>query len=345
LFTVNYPKVDNTEKELLFNQLRSLEVTEEVVESLLKHHKSRAVANTLAMAALDYADGKVPLEKVLELTTELEVPAEVSNTKFVTDDLEALLEEMKQERGLRWRLKVLNNSLGSLRRGDFGFVFARVETGKTAFVVSEMTHMARQTDKNVLYICNEEAGQRLMLRMYMAAFGKTMTDILAQPARYRDAWNNEYGGRIKLFDTASVNRREVDAIVKDLQPGLVIIDQLDKIRGFSADRYDLQLKAAYQWGRELAKEYCPVIGVSQASGSGEGKKWLNMDDIDSSKTGKPGEADFIIGIGKDDEMENLRYLSILKNKLSGDEDSDPALRHGHFECIILPEVSRYGDVR
>jgi hypothetical protein len=105
------------------------------------------------------------------------------------------------------------------------------------------------------------------------------------------------------------------------------------------------LKWAYQWGRELAKEYCPVIGVSQASGSGEGKKWLTMEDIDSSKTGKPGEADFIIGIGKDDEMETLRYISVLKNKLPGDEDSVQELRHGHFDAIIYPEISRYGDTR
>jgi replicative DNA helicase len=106
------------------------------------------------------------------------------------------------------------------------------------------------------------------------------------------------------------------------------------------------LTAAYQWAREQAKTYCPVIGVCQAGATAENKKYLSMDDIAESKTGKAGEADWILGIGKvhDDHNPNKRYLSILKNKLTGDEDTIEELRHGKVEVEICPTIARYGDL-
>ena len=105
------------------------------------------------------------------------------------------------------------------------------------------------------------------------------------------------------------------------------------------------LKELYQWAREIAKKYGPVIGVSQASASGEGKMYLDMGDIDGSKTGKPGEADWILGIGATHQegFEYVRHLHLSKNKLSGDEDTDPNLRHGKQDVLIDPQIARYRD--
>jgi hypothetical protein len=104
--------------------------------------------------------------------------------------------------------------------------------------------------------------------------------------------------------------------------------------------------AIYQWARELAKKYAPSIGVCQADGSGEGQKWLTMANVSNAKTSKQAEADFILGVGKthDEAAEYIRYINISKNKLMGDADSEPALRHGRFEVIIEPEIARYKDV-
>ena len=69
-----------------------------------------------------------------------------------------------------------------------------------------------------------------------------------------------------------------------------------------------------------------------------------MDDVDSSKTAKQGEADWILGIGKEtDNTSNMRYLNISKNKLLGDKDSLPDLRHGNSAVIIKPEYARFMD--
>jgi hypothetical protein len=53
----------------------------------------------------------------------------------------------------------------------------------------------------------------------------------------------------------------------------------------------------------------------------------------------------MIGLGKTntDGEEYMRFLSICKNKLSGDVDTLPDLRHGKMPIIIKPEEARYAD--
>jgi hypothetical protein len=86
--------------------------------------------------------------------------------------------------------------------------------------------------------------------------------------------------------------------------------------------------------------------VCQADGTGEGVKWLNMGHVANAKTAKQAEADWILGIGKsnDDGLSYVRNFNISKNKLSGDEDTLPEMRHGRFECVIKPDIARYIDV-
>ncbi len=104
--------------------------------------------------------------------------------------------------------------------------------------------------------------------------------------------------------------------------------------------------AIYQWARELAKKYAPVIGVCQADGSGEFVKWLTMAHVADAKTAKQAEADWILGIGRSqlEGVENIRHAYISKNKLTGDEDTEAELRHAKFDIWINPEIARYSDV-
>ena len=53
-------------------------------------------------------------------------------------------------------------------------------------------------------------------------------------------------------------------------------------------------------------------------------------------------ADWILGIGRDPAAhEHVRGLAILKNKLTGDDDSIEALRHSKKQVLIVPEIARY----
>lgn len=206
--------------------------------------------------------------------------------------------------------------------------------------------MISQTDKNILHINNEEEGSAVMLRMYQAYFGIPLEQLYSNIRKYRDLFKQQTGGRFKLYDSARIDKATVERLAEELQPALIVIDQIDKIQGFKADREDLLLGSIYQWARELAKRYCPVVGVTQADGSGENVRWLTMSNVANAKTAKQAEADFIIGIGciHDTGWELVRFLNISKNKLLGDKETDPKLRHGKLEVLIEPQIARYKDI-
>jgi hypothetical protein len=72
-----------------------------------------------------------------------------------------------------------------------------------------------------------------------------------------------------------------------------------------------------------------------------------MANVADAKTSKQAEADWILGIGKvhDTGYERLRFLHLSKNKLMGDMDTDPKMRHGRWEVLIDPEIGRYRDIK
>jgi len=185
-----------------------------------------------------------------------------------------------------------------------------------------------------------------MLRIIQASLGITIQELSRDPAGYERLYREKTGDRIQIPNMDIIHKRDVEAICKEHSPSLIIFDQLSKIKGFTNDRDDLRLGSTFEWARDLAKEYAPVIGVNQADGSAEGKKYLNMDNVAGAKTSIQAEADWILGIGKTNDagMEMIRHLNICKNKLLGDEDSRPEMRHGRFDVLIQPTVARYRDI-
>jgi replicative DNA helicase len=351
-FFFQHPDADKEIYLELFRTLSETPLDPEVGVGLLKAIKRRRQALELSEASMKYASGYGDLGSVIELSKQLEEEKTDDlddDIVVVSDDLEFLLNETVSTPGLRWRLNCLNKSLGSLRKGDFGFLFARPETGKTTFLASEVSHMLTQLkddDGPVVWFNLEEQGNKVMLRVYQAYFGITLQQLLANPKKYKEEFQRQVKGRFKLVDNASLDKKTVEKTLERLKPSLVVQDQTPKIKGFAADREDLRLGAIFLWSRELSKEYCPIIGVIQAGGSAENQKWLTMDHVDNVKTAAQAEADWILGVGKThaDGAEFVRYLNISKNKLAGDATSIPELRHGRFETWLEPEVARYKDV-
>jgi hypothetical protein len=333
----------------LLNQIESSNIGEDVLKDLIKQVIERHHAHQLALIAIDVSEGRQPLSKVLDYYSKLEDKENIEEVAFVTDNLQEIYEETVHKPGLRWRLKSLNKMLGPLRRGNFGFLFARPETGKTTLLASEVTFMASQLkeeDGPIIWLNNEEEGKKVKSRTYQAALGCDRAKLFSNIPRSMEYYSKITKNKIFILDNASINKREVEAICKNLKPSLVLFDQIDKIKGFDNDREDLRLGSIYIWARELAKTYCPVIGVCQADVSGEGKKWLTMDNVANAKTSKQAEADWILGIGAvhDIGLEFIRYLHLSKNKLDGDIDSDPMMRHGRSEVMIKPDIARYCEI-
>lgn len=346
-----YPALPTDERELASETLqKASEATysESEVEGYIKSQYERCKAADVALKALQVSEGKAPIEELAEVLGEdvLAKNTEEASALYYQADLEDLFASTKGANGLRWPLMSLNKSLGSLRPGDFGFFFARPETGKTTFLAHVVTHMVSQAKRPALWINNEEGGNKVLLRCYQSFLGLTSNKLFSDRKRSQDHFKDGIGDNLRLVNDPTLDWRKAEKIIAQTKPVLVVIDQLDKLLGFDAERNDLVLKFKYQWAREVAKKYnCAVIGVCQAGGTAENKKKLVMTDVDSSHTAKQGEADWILGIGKveGDGMENVRYFNIIKNKLVGDEDSNPDLRHGFFDVIIDPEVGRYKD--
>jgi len=347
-FANGIPDKEREFTKSVFNTLQSINGTESV-KSLLERFKSVRTCQEISLAAYEASEGRREPAEVLLLAEKLRHPVEADEIEYVTDDLHTILRDTVQSKGLRWRLASLNRSLGSLRKGNFGFVFARPETGKTTFLASEVTHMSGQLSKDsgpILWFNNEEMGEVVKSRLYQAALGATLDHLKRAPDRAIEKYREVTHGKINVFDSASIHKGQVEAICAQENPSLILFDQIDKVKGFKADREDLAMGAIYQWARELAKTYCPVVGVCQADGTAEGEKWLHMGHVANAKTAKQAEADFILGIGKSHEqgLEFIRYINISKNKLSGDDDSDRINRHPKITVLIKPEIGRYEDI-
>ena len=338
--------LENSERDELSNTLTRIldhDVNIQNVTEYLNSHRKRCLSGEIAKLALDVEDGSDEPHELIEKLQEFDnEKIEDDTIESVNMDLNDLYQSQVATPGLRWRLNWLNKSLGSLRQGDFGFIFARPETGKTTFLASEMTHMITQTEGDILSFNNEEQGKKVAVRCYQALLGKTNKELFDDLESNANQYKERIQDRLKIYDFEDSSRaNRIEQIIKTTNPALIIFDQVDKIKGFKADRYDLELKATYQWAREIAKMYAPVIAVSQAGGTAEGKLWLTMDDVDSSKTAKQGEADWILGIGKEqDNTSNMRFLNISKNKLLGDSDTLPDLRHGNAQVMIKPDIAR-----
>lgn len=249
--------------------------------------------------------------------------------------------------GLRWRLKELNVALGPIRKGDFIIIAARPETGKTTFTASEASYMMEQLqpDEHVIWINNEEASNKVMMRVIQAYSQVTSSELLGNPKKYEEDFLDGGGQRFLILDDDSGIKsvHKIATLFKEFKPGLIIFDQLDKVHGFKQDREDLRIGQLYEWARDVAKEYCPVIAISQVDGTGEGEKWIQMNQLRGSKTDKIGEADAIVTIGKSNEpgMDLQRFIHVPKNKLFGGAETLEAHRHGCFEVDIEPARARY----
>lgn len=337
--------------ELAFNNLGLSPSDPTIVDALLKRLVEVDYATRIYNEVLGIATGRAgkPLSDLRTLLDEYDkevgVVAASAASLFVQPSL-SYLSSVAVSGGLSWRLPELNVSLGPIRKGDFIIIAARPETGKTTMVASEASYMLSQLkdDEHVIWINNEESSNKVMMRVIQAFNGCTTADLISDPTTYESRFLASGGHRfLVLDDDAPIkSAHAMEQLFEKHKPGLIVFDQLDKVNGFSKeDRDDLRIGKLYEWARRVAKKYCPVIAISQVDGSGEGEKWIQMNQLRGSKTDKVGEADAIVTIGRADTASLARYIHVPKNKLIGGTASLEAHRHGSFEVAIDPIHARY----
>jgi replicative DNA helicase len=273
---------------------------------------------------------------------------------FVDADLSAIASRISSS-GYEWRLPALNRSLGPLRTGNFIIVAARVEVGKTTFLASEASYIAPQlpADRPVVWINNEEESSVVFFRIVQAALGMDSPSLIKDSEAAMLAYTTLMGGdKNKIRVTRDTNNiKDLETLFKEVNPGLIIFDQLDKVQGFRTDEPEhIMLGKLYKWARELARSYGPVIAASQLSASAVDLRdppFIGLDALRGSRTDKPGEADAVVTIGKykepkGPEEEMLRTINIPKNKLpGGGPHQEESERHGQYLVTINPTHARF----
>lgn len=252
--------------------------------------------------------------------------------RWIDTPIEELLQEEFDDSGVAWRLACLNASMRRLRPGDFGIIAGRPDKGKTSFIASEITFMAPQLpkDRNILWLNNEGPGKRIIPRLYQAALGFSMSQMKEHSGSLREMYE-QYMGRmdkIRVVDIHGMSNGQVELIIEDNEPGIVVYDMIDNIKGFGdAARTDLALEQMYQWARERSVKYDAVgLATSQISNDGDGLQFPTLGMLKDSKTGKQGACDFqlMIGAVNDPAFTNSRFIGLPKNKLRRpDGPSDP----------------------
>jgi hypothetical protein len=241
--------------------------------------------------------------------------------------------------GLKFRLKWLRETYGFLRPGTLGHIFARPDAGKTSLALNELVHFAYQLEEErpALYLNNEEGIERIKARAMSAMLSVTPQWIMENFDAAEEKWLLGKGDRLKFI--GGINH--ISKVVQKLErfhPRVIVIDQGPKVDTYGSLEGVQRLQILYNQYRDLANEHdCSIITLGQADNNAENRKYLNLNNLDSSKVAIQGELDWCLGIGRVDAegFEEVRYLSNVKNKLTG--------RYGRGEVHFDIQCCRFTD--
>ena len=248
----------------------------------------------------------------------------------VETDLDALLDHGSSAPDFPFEWSLIGDVVKGLWRGNLGIIFARPEVGKTTFCSFIASSYIRQK-KKVVYWANEEPAVNIKLRIIQSYFNATIEELNAARDKFRNRYVNEIKPFLKIMDSVGTSVEELNDYAQLNKPDVMFCDQLDKfkVRG-DFGRGDERLKEIYIMARETAKRNNLLLwAVSQASYEAHDRAFIDYAMLDNSKTGKAGEADIIIGIGKtgSSEIDNVvRHICVSKNKING--------WHGMINCNI-----------
>jgi|TARA_R100001440_G_scaffold10176_1_gene18589 replicative DNA helicase len=314
----------------------NIDVASDILDSVYK----RSLAHKIAIEATNiYNGGDSNFSTIQNLIDSVQNEVQ-EDSETVTDDIHTLIKEIDADTQYKFGdIPDLRKLVKGVGRGNLVIVFARPETGKTAFWVSLVANrngFASQGAK-VHALVNEEPAVRTQMRLISCWTGMTKDEIVNDVDKAKEEWN-KIKSNVKILDTVDWDLDQIDSHCKTHKPDILVVDQLDKVSiSGSFARTDEKLRAIYTGAREIAKRNdCCVVAVSQASAEAHGRTELSFDMMENSKTGKAAEADLIIGIGQQNTVDSestLRTLCVSKNKITG--------WHGRIDCVINPFLSRY----
>lgn len=348
LFFTHNSTITTANKEIyksLFKKINQQEpMSEGIAEEVLGKMFQQVVGEEIANLGFNYVNGtETSLEPMRKLLADYQDDF-MPNLKIDWGDIsiDNLLQANDIQSKWRFNIPSLTSKVEGISGGHLVIVGARPNTGKTSFhasLIGGPKGFASQGAKCIV-LCNEEAYERVGARYLSAATSMSMEEVKGNYAlaasRYEPVREN-----INLYDSTGKDMAWVEAIIKAYQPDIVVLDMGDKFSNKTSDKSDVYLKEAAIHARNIAKQYdCAMIWMSQLSAVAEGKVYVDQSMMEGSKTGKAAEADLMILISKNpqvegaDEQDSQRHLNIAKNKLKGGW-------HGVVHCELDGERSQY----
>ena len=348
LFMANNPTLTTAQKQAygdLFTRIKKESpLGNDVAQEVLSKLFQQVVGEEIANLGFDYVNGSQsslePLRNLLEQYGDDFIPT--MNIEWADISIETLLAKNAMEARWAFNIPSLTRKIEGVNEGHLIEVGARPNTGKTSFHASMIAGdngFARQGARCVV-VCNEESVHRVGMRYLTASSNMNQYEIKYNPKvaheRYSAVKDN-----IKLYDSTGRDMAWVESIAKSFKPDVVILDMGDKFAktaGFA--RQDEALKANAVHARMIAKQYnCAIFYMSQLSAEAEGKVVLNQAMMEGSRTGKAAEADLMLLLAKNPDVEGeeeqspQRHINVVKNKLSG--------WHGKIVCELDYKTARY----
>ena len=317
---------DSSRKRIqeIISQLVVVESCDDIHLDLVNNLWLRDKARQIGEKALEIFTGENDefgeLRKLIDVVEDGRIGDKTTYT-IVDKNLDELLTEEAGDNDFPFQFHLINEHIKGLDRGNLGIIFARPEVGKTTFCCFIASSYIKQGFQ-VVYWANEEPASRIKLRIIQSYFELTKDEMIEKRFDLLDRYRKEIEPYWVIMDSVGTSIEEVDEYAKLNKPDIMFCDQLDKFRiKGEYNRGDERLKETYVTAREIAKRNdCLVWAVSQASYDAHDRQFIDYAMLDNSKTGKAGEADVIIGIGKtgSSEVDNVvRHICVSKNKVNG----------------------------
>ena len=314
--------------EVLFSKLSKEDaMNNEIAKEVLSKLFQQMVGEEIANLGFDYVNGTKtnlePLRNILDNYQDDFTPS----FRFEGDDISfnTLLEHLNVKYQWKFNIPSLRRRVEGLSGGHFVIVGARPNTGKTSFHASLLASEGGFIDQGAkcVVLCNEEAYKRVGLRYLYCKSKMSSEEVLEN----RDLAIKRYAPVKELLSIKDATDKRMDYVeqlAKSVKPDIIVLDMGDKFAVSGSDRSDIYLKEAAIHARNIAKKYnCAIIWMSQLSAEAEGKINVNQSMLEGSKTGKAAEADLMLLISKNPEIEGQdsndpqRHIRLAKNKLTG----------------------------
>ena len=300
-----------------------------VVNSLYERDFSgRAAALIARYQAGEEVDLVYELHRMTDSTAR--TLAQSTSAQWIDDSIEDILKQEEKDYGLKFPTGVLSGAIKGVLGGASVAIAGRPDKGKTSLIAFILAHFAKQLDnyfdpeRPILWLNNEGKGQRIVPRIYQAALGLDMDELVAlsNAGELRARYEAVVGrvDRIRVKDMHGASFAQIEQVIEAMRPCVVVWDMMANFRlgsssggGNKAD----EIEEKWQVAREMAVRHDFVsLGTVQISNEGGNMLYPPYSALKDSKTGIQGATDIILMLGALDapEMASLRGFSTPKNK-------------------------------